>query len=149
MLYPVAEDIMWDRFAEAIVQVGLATGPAVLRPAALGEVGAFPFDQPVHILTAYNPSGRLIDESDNEALHEALGAALTGYRSISTVGSAPDGTFREPGYGILGAGLDDAVDLARAFGQRAIYRWAPVMLSIVGVDEQVQIDLGWTLQDMA
>ena len=139
---------MWDGFAAAIVEVGLASGPVVLVPALPGQVGVFPFDQPVHILTAYNPAGRAIDASENEARHEALGAALAGHTVVPTAGSAPDGTFREPGYGLLGVGLDEALDLARTFGQRAIYRWTPDVLSIVGVDEPVQIDVGWTLQEL-
>jgi hypothetical protein len=141
----VAEDVMWDGFAQAIVEVGLTDGPAVLRPAAPGRVGVFPFDRPMHILTAYNPAGRVTDAADNAARHEALGDALAGLQIVPTVGSAPDGTLREPGYGLLGADLGQALDLARAFGQRAIYQWTQDALSIVGVDEQVQIDLGWSL----
>jgi len=145
----VDEDNMWDGFAGAIVEVELASGPVVLVPTTPGQVGVFPFDQPVHILTAYNPAGRAIDASDNEARHEALGAALVGRRVVPTVGSAPDGTFREPGYGMLDVGLEEAIDLARTFGQRAIYRWTPDVLSIIGVDEHVQIDVGWTLEDLS
>jgi hypothetical protein len=144
----VTEDTMWDGFAGAIVQVEVDSGPIVLVPKPPSEVGVFPFDQPVHILTAYNPAGQVIDSSDNEARHEALGTALMGHRVVPTVGSAPDGTFREPGYGMLDVGLEEAIDLARTFGQRAIYRWTPDVLSIIGVDEPVQIDVGWTLQEL-
>ncbi|MFT5201435.1 MAG: hypothetical protein ACI9C1_000810 [Candidatus Aldehydirespiratoraceae bacterium] len=144
----VAEDKMWDGFADAIVQVALARGPAVLVPRPVGRVGVFPFHRPVHILTAYNPAGRVIDAADNEARHDALASALAGNRVFPTVGSAADGTFREPGYGLLEGDLQEAIELARVFGQRAIYRWTPDVLSVIGVDEEVQIDLGWTLQDL-
>ena len=138
---------MWDGFAGAVIVLELVTGRALLEPAPPGEVGLFPFAAPVHIITAYNPAGVEIDDETNVARHGLLAAAVAGLEAIASVGSAPDGTMAEPGFALFGVPFDRALDLARQFGQRAFYRWTPRALIIVGVDEPVRRDLGWTLTE--
>jgi hypothetical protein len=143
----MTEDAMWDAFAEAIVRIDLMTGPAVLAPEAFGEVGRFPFEAPVHIITAYNPAGVEIDAGSNRRFHDALCSAVGTRQAFSTVGSARDGSMAEPGYAVLGLTLAEAIELGRRFGQRAIYRWTTDALTIVGVDEDNERRLGWALSD--
>ena len=140
-------DSMWDAFAEAIVRLDLVTGPVVLMPKALGVVGQFAFDHPVHIITAYNPAGVEIDAASNRRLHEALGTALDEHEVVSSAGSARDGSMAEPGYAVLGLSLDEAIELGRQFGQRAVYRWTADALTIVGVNEAIERRLGWALSE--
>ncbi len=138
---------MWEGFAGAVVRVELSTGGVVLEPRPPGDVGVFPFAAPVHIVTAYNPAGFEIDEETNRTRHLALGMAVTGRATIPTVGSAPDGSMPEPGFALLEVSLSYALDLARDFGQRAIYQWTSDALHIVGVDEQHRRRLGWSLSE--
>ncbi len=145
----MTKDAMWDNFAEAIVRIDLASGRSVISPEALGEVGQFPFDAPLHIITAYNPAGIEVDAGSNEQFHDALGVAVDAYEVFSTVGSARDGSMAEPGYAVFGLTLDEAVELGRRFGQRAIYRWTADALTIVGVGEATERRLGWSLSDDA
>lgn len=135
---------MWDAFASAVVRVELAGGPAVLTPRADGA-GEFPFDRPVHIITAYNPAGIETDGATNQRRHDEFGRRLASHSVVETTGSAPDGSMAEPGYAVLHISLDEALELGREFGQRAIYRWTAESLTIVGVDEPDRRDLGWSL----
>ncbi len=142
---PPPVDALWQGFAGAVVRVALPTGPHRLAPVASGTLGRFPFSSPVHIITAHNPGGAEIDAAANAVRHRELHGALAGQTCIDTVGSAPDGSMAEPGFGVLDIELDVALDLGRRFGQVAIYRWTPETLSIVGVDDPTTVDLGWAL----
>jgi hypothetical protein len=135
---------MWDGFAGAVVRIRLTTGAVVLTPRAEG-VDAFPFDAPVHIVTAHNPAGVETDEATNERRHRELGRRLASHLVVPTVGSAPDGSMAEPGYAVLDVSLEGALEIGREFGQRAIYRWTADSLSIVGTDEPHLRHLGWSL----
>jgi hypothetical protein len=142
----MSDDAMWDGFAGAVVRIDLPDGTAaVLAPRPSGEVGRFPFESAVHIVTAYNPAGVEIDESANADRHRRLAAETAELDTVDTVGSAPDGSMPEPGVGLLSVTTEHAIALGRAFGQRAIYRWTPDALVIVGVDEPHQRALGWSL----
>ena len=138
-------DEMWQGFAEAIVTLQLDGATAVLRPDEPDRVGSFPFPSPVHIVTAFNPAGLEIDAQENDRRHVALGLAVEHYETFPTIGSAPDGSFAEPGYGLVDVSTDDALDVARTFGQRAIYCWTSDSLTIFGVTESIELRLGWTL----
>lgn len=143
---------VWDAFARSVVTVELPTGSSVLRPDEAGQAGVFPFERPVHIITAYNPGGELRQgsstevESENQSQHLRLAERLTRHECIASVASAIDGSFAEPGFAVLDIDLDDAVAIANDFGQRAIYRWSADQLAIVGVSEPVRIELGWALR---
>jgi hypothetical protein len=141
----VNDNLMWDGFADAVVRLLLPTGCVVLEPRPPGDVGIFPFEAPVHIITAYNPAGIEIDEETNLGRHHSLGVALSRRDVFPTVGSAPDGSMPEPGFGVLEMTLRDALELASNFRQLAIYRWTPDALSVVDVDGHHRYHLGWSL----
>jgi hypothetical protein len=143
----VYDNEMWDGFAGAVVRLELSGGVVLLEPRPPGDIGVFPFDGPVHIVTAYNPAGLEIDEETNRARHRALGLTVAGLATIPTVGSAPDGSMPEPGFALLQVSLGDALDLARDFGQLAIYRWTFAALDIIGVDEPHRRRLGWSVSE--
>ncbi len=138
-------DDTWEAFTRAGVRVELDAGPRRLEPRRPGDVGAFPFAAPVHIVTAYNPSGIESSLDRNEAHHARLLAELGDRRVLPTVGSAVDGTMAEPGCAILDIELDEGIGIGARFGQRAIYRWSAGELVVVGVDEAGRTAMGWTL----
>lgn len=109
----------------------------------------FPFDGPVHIVTAYNPRGDPSDEAANRRSHAELAAAsgAAGWSALPTVGSGPDGSMPEPGLAILDITLEEAIALGARFGQAAVYAWHPDGLDIVGVFDEHTRSLGWRLED--
>lgn len=135
---------MWDGFAEAVVRIEMPAGPVILAPRENG-VDEFPLGAPVHIITAYNPAGVRADETANRARHRELERRVARYNALPTLGSDPGGSMPEPGYALLDVSLDTAVEIGREFGQRAIYRWTDDSLTIIGVDEPVELRLGWLL----
>lgn len=135
----------WSDFARAVVRIELPTGSYRIEPRDPVELGEFPLDAPVHIVTAYNPAGLVADDADNRRRHDELRRAVSGRVTYPTVGSAPDGSLAEPGRAIAGLDLAAALELGRRFGQRAIYEWSPDGLRIVGVDEPLTRSMGWVL----
>jgi hypothetical protein len=142
---PMATDALWDGFAGAVVQISLPTGRFRLEPRSSGSDSEFPFDAPVHIITAHNPGGIEADAPVNEASHATLVDALRSRTTFATVGSAPDGSMAEPGLAVIGIEAEEAVELGRRFGQVAIYRWTEDALVIVGVDDSRAVEMGWSL----
>lgn len=133
-------------FSEAIVQVELPAGVAILHPSAVPGGDRFPFDAPIHIVTAYNPDGIEIARNMNTSADQQLGDALRGYTTFRTIGSAVDGTFAEPGFGIVNCELDDALALGHRFGQVAIYRWCAESLAICEVSSGNELHQQWRLE---
>lgn len=138
---------MWAGFSEAVVELVLDTGRVLLEPRPAGVVAAFPLDDPVHIVTAFNPAGVAATLEQNLAAHGRLRTALGSAVRFETVGSAPDGGFAEPGFAFVAA-ESEALAIGEQFGQAAIYRWSADALTILGVDESGRRHrLGWALSD--
>lgn len=143
---------LWEAFSRAVVRIDLPEGSKILRPAGSSKRSAspndaFPFDAPVHIVTAYNPNGIIADDEENRTAHARLTQAVSTMRCYSTVGSAEDGSFAEPGVAIADIDLSTALDLGREFGQAAIYCWTSDALTIVGINQRVEHESAWTLAD--
>jgi len=120
----------------------------VLRPRPAGEVrGAFPFDAPVHVMTAHNPGAERPGAAENAARQTQLEAELDarGLRRWATVASAEDGSSAEAG--ALVAGLDDAAAcaLGAAWGQDAVFRWSRTAWTVLACDDAPSVDLGWEI----
>jgi hypothetical protein len=74
------------------------------------------------IVTAYNPNGEPRGSEENERRDQALRKILErrGIRHWEVTGCSPDGSHREPGYGIQ-CPIETAVELGRHFEQEAIF----------------------------
>jgi hypothetical protein len=74
------------------------------------------------IITAHNPGGRTLAAPRNLWRHFRLRAVLAarGVRTVPAIGESPDGSHRERGVAVAMDG-DDAIAIARGFGQLAIY----------------------------
>lgn len=74
------------------------------------------------IITAHNPGGRALSGPRNVWRHLCLRVALAarGVRAVAAIGESPDASHRERGVAVAMDG-DDAIALARRFGQLAIY----------------------------
>ncbi|MDH3425526.1 MAG: DUF3293 domain-containing protein [Acidimicrobiia bacterium] len=144
------EDELLDGFARAVVTISFDHGTRVLHPHPNGDVGpGFPFEQPVHIVTAYNPGGVVSDAASNAARHRSLvdAVAALGVETLETIGSGPDGSIPEPGLLMAGLVRETAIAVGRRFGQSAIYEWRNDGLEVLGVDTPSSRVLGWRLAE--
>lgn len=118
-----------------------------VHPAAPGvTAGRFPFDGPVHVLTAYDPGARRLTPAENARRQDALVADLpAGLRRWDAEAGAADGSHTERS--VLVAGLSDAAALALGarHGQDAIFRWSADAWSIVPCDGGPPHHAGWSL----
>lgn len=138
-------------YARAVLRVPDLDGRAlVLRPRPAGQVvGTFPFDAPVHVVTAHNPGADRPGPAENDARQARLEADLDarGLRHWRTVAGAEDGSHAEEG--ALVAGLDDAAarELGAAWGQDAVFRWSATAWTVLACDDAPSTDLGWELSE--
>lgn len=94
-------------------------GAATPRPGPL--VGA----APVHLVTAANPWSIDLGDAENEVRNAEARATLAarGLVHVPAVGRDAQGTWREPGFGVLGADEPTVLALADDWCQHGIYRW--------------------------
>jgi hypothetical protein len=86
------------------------------------------------VLTAWNPGDTRWSQEVNESANEGLLAALTatGLCVWSADGRALDGSFHEPGFCVWAMTDRQGLDIARAFGQFAIYVYRPSGIREIG-----------------
>ncbi len=94
--------------------------------------GLPPATRHVHIITACNPRSRLLTDEENAARNGRLERQLQreGFRIITADGSAPDGSWGEPGFGIVDADPAEILALARRFEQLAVFELTPTELRV-------------------
>jgi hypothetical protein len=139
---------LFESFSRAVVAIEFADGAWVLQPRELGVTdGNFPFDEAVHIVTAYNPGGLVGNETENRARHRLLARRTIdlGLETLPRVGSAQDGSIPEPGLLIQGVDRAAALALGRNFEQSAIYEWTEDSLAVIGVYDNTERPMGWRI----
>jgi hypothetical protein len=107
----------------------LAYSSATIKHYALFLTGPhaipLPTDPPLFIITAFNPFGKLLNSTVNEARHIELYRAIGGLQAnasiIETTGCSSDGQWEEQSWGISGLKLSQALVLAQQFDQEAIF----------------------------
>jgi len=96
-----------------------------------------------HIITACNPGEIVADEVNADAdgrLREELDR--TGGRCFRIIGCSPNFFHREEGWGVEGLTSDEAVAIARKFGQNALFEIKQGVLAVVGCLSGERINLG-------
>lgn len=135
-------------YAKAQVVFECPGGRLTVRPA--DDRGRYPLDaSPVHVLTAHNPGAARPGAAENLRRQVAFEAELAarGVTVIRAVASAEDGTHVEESAAVVGWDDDEALALARRFGQDAIFRWSPTAWAVVPCDGGPALCLGWTLAE--
>ncbi|MFP4150279.1 MAG: DNA/RNA nuclease SfsA, partial [Nitriliruptoraceae bacterium] len=117
--------------------VTLVPDPSGRTPGVLPDVlpeGA----RSLHIITACNPRSRQLDAATNRARNQELLAELTarGSRVLRANGRSPDGSWEEPGFGLVDAEVAAVLDLARRYDQHAIFELTADRLSVLWTDDR-------------
>ena len=98
-----------------------------------------PWELPVsfHVITAWNPHARRLPPSENAERNEALRKALAelGANAGNITGSSPDGTWQEPGFAVVGLTREEALDIARAYDQIAIFEVEESVIRVIRVED--------------
>ena len=136
-----------ERFAgyrQARLRVWQDRGGVIeLRPADDGR-GVFPFDGPVHVLTAHNPGAEVMDRAENKRRQATLVDDLPGdVRRWYAEAGAMDGSHTEVSVVVRGLSDEAALELAGRYGQDAIFRWTAEAWSILSCDGGPPVHLGW------
>jgi hypothetical protein len=123
------DDPSWDAYPHTIlefhagqtVRIDLRQSVTAAAHAALTAIG---LNQPFAVLTAFNPTGQMIDEAANRRRTEALRQRLTdrGLLVIPTHGVSPDRSHRETGFAVA-IPQEEATGIAKEFGQSAMFWW--------------------------
>jgi sugar fermentation stimulation protein A len=140
-------------YAGSVIVLHSAEVPAVTIepvPDAVGP-GRLPDGLPpatdlVHIITACNPRSRLLSDEENTTRNRRLERELRakGLRVIAADGRAPDGSWQEPGFGILDADPAEVLALARRFEQLAVFELTPTELRVRWTEtDRPTIVQGW------
>ena len=139
---------MWASYEQAVIRLQAQGLPMLLRSAPSGIVqGAFPYEGPVHVVTAWNPAGRVLSLEANRALEQALVAdpGLLGLKVHACTGGDLSGSHQEPSLMIEDLATDSALALGRRYGQDAIFRWTRTTLDLLTCAGGACITRGWTL----
>lgn len=134
----------WAAYLAATVVAVLEDGPVDLTGA--DAVVEWPFDGHVLALTGWDPAGRTRQRSDNDRANQDLRSLLVASGAIvhdssgymtDPGGSADSGGLVFVDHGFVVEGMDEAnvLDVARRFGQEAIYRIDARGLTVISADD--------------
>lgn len=134
-------------YLDARVWIDLPTGGIVVSPGPLqGSAGEFPFDPAaiVHVISPEPPRAATIELPPGAAglsayLHE-LGLAL---EVFDAVGADAAADYHEWSVATLGLTDDEALAVARAYRQDAIFRWTRDAWALVECESERVHSMGW------
>mgnify|MGYP000850627296 FL=1 len=119
---PAIETLRWQSYLHTVIDAELSPGigTQLVGPAA---VESWPFDGPVHVITAANPNGRLAPDAANSDALAELAAHLTraGVGFVRAIGVAADGSHAEDSLLTWTLTTEDSRFLGRRFSQDAIF----------------------------
>lgn len=98
------------------------------------------FPAPVYVITAQNPSERVLSESENLRRHSLLESYLRCFSPDTTLvlkevnGKSIEGSWREIGWAIGGLAREEAVEIGRHFSQRAIFELTNDKVCVIPTD---------------
>jgi hypothetical protein len=118
----------WDRYCETIITIQDDEGWVDLNgPQAIQKLQAWLearniYLDHLHVLTAWNPGGRLQDRHDNDLWQRALCEDLWSKQLLTwpAFGTGVDGHF-EDSVAVIGLSREEAVQIGRRYEQEAIF----------------------------
>ena len=87
------------------------------------EAVSLPLGSPLHVITACNPFERVLSAAENAKRNESLGELLAArpLEVIPVLARSPDGRREQGSFAVYGLSRIEACELARQFGQRAVF----------------------------
>ena len=146
----VASDDTWASYGRTVVEiVRPEEGTLTIRSAPEADPGRWPWpsEEPVYILTAWDPGPARPGPAINRARQAALEDDL---RPLAVAMAAANGVdpvtgHREEGVAVRGVSESVILALGARYGQDAVFAWTPTAWSIVGCRDGRRLTSGWTL----
>lgn len=126
-----------DRFIESTLTVTLEDQVVALTGPGVDDVWPFAADT-AWVITAWNPMGRPHPSSRNERANEAMHAELIEAGHVPFPATGGVGRWSEPGFVILDTDQGVVLDLARSYGQKAVFRVSSDLVQVVWTNGQVE-----------
>lgn len=141
----------WVSYRRTVVEITLPEeGTLTVRSAPVAEVGTWPWptEDPVHVLTAWDPGPARPGPAVNRARQAALEDDLRPLAAtmVAAVGVDPVTGHREEGVAVRGVDESVVLALGARYDQDAIFAWTPETWSIVGCHDGRRIMSGWALR---
>jgi hypothetical protein len=144
-----AEPSAWSAYVSAVMRIEAPGGVFWVRPASpASTTGEYPDPEgrPIYVLTAHNPGGQVIPDTENALAEERLVTELDrrGLTWWPAAGGDPSWTHVEPSAAVIDAGESDMLALGAEFDQDAIFILTPADRRIVScIDQRVTVT-GWS-----
>ncbi|MEV0948623.1 DUF3293 domain-containing protein [Rhodococcus sp. NPDC049939] len=142
-----ANDVLWQNYSEAVVDVALPTGAVRITPTDDAAYGTMPPAGPLHIIAACQPGELPGTERERES-HRRLTDYLHG-RGLDTfgaIGGSPDGTYQELSVAVSGLSDEQAREIGRRFGQVAVFSWNSSQWKLLACASDRSAVHRWTLE---
>ena len=124
---------IWDTYADTVIirskPESVLVGPDALK--------GWPFPEPCHVITAWNPDSVPTSGEKNDAANDQLEATIIrrGGTVEPVVGRSSDNTWSEDSFLVVGVSREQAVDIGRSFGQLAIFELDRHSVHVVRCDD--------------
>lgn len=131
---PEPDSEQWSSWSDSVVLAWDERG----LPVTLAGPAADPLDEPVHVITAFDPMGRPTSSADNAFAQHELFAELDREqrRWRPGVGAVPDGGHHEISAVVWGWGRAQAREAGARHQQRAVYEIDGDELRVVACDDE-------------
>lgn len=110
------------------------------------------FPAPVYVITAQNPSERVLSDKENVRRHRLLESYLRHFSADTTlvlkevIGKSIEGFWQEIGWAIGGLTREEAVVIGRHFAQRAVFELTDDEVCVIPMDGDARKALPRRLQ---
>lgn len=141
-----------DAFRQTAVHVWVDRTHLVAEPAERGTAeGPRPPADRVHVISAWNPGGDLAEPTANATAQRSLVTDIreAGWTHWDAEGVALDDTWAEDSIAVADVDETAVLDIARRYGQAAIFRWTADALAIVWTDARPDTVAGYVSRELS
>jgi Protein of unknown function (DUF3293) len=147
----LAPDDPWSAYARTVVVIAPpGLDPVVVRAAPPGETGDWPWPSgaTIHILTAWNPGPARPGVEENRRRQRRLESDLADLAELGVPrwparGVDPESGERDEGVAVAGLAEGAVLDVARRYGQDAVFAWSPAAWAVVACAGGRRVTSGW------
>ncbi len=127
-----AEDVRWESYIDTVVMAEVQPGKYVALNGR-DAVKEWPFEGPVHVITAWDPQGVHRSTKENEIANQLLAGDLLalGLHFVRTYGVGMEDHDGEPGFAVWGSTYEDARRLGASYDQDAIFEISATKLLLI------------------